>query len=345
MKPITRKYFTPLPAKRIGAGRVIVCSFPLGIASGSGWVSSRIASRVGFESVIARSEAWIAKVFWAVFGAALMPFLHPAFTRFLPLQKVCRNANKQIWLDLSQTFGLAFFFDRAVLICHDLQCHRPHRLKSWARASERFLLRRAAMVVVLSDRDATIVRRMYGIKSARILNIVPLIVPTMAPFLISFDGPITRAAFLGSMDRVENRQAVQWLVENIFPRVPALMVTIIGRPSPPDEIAHPQLVYRGFVSDLAQELSRHAVLLAPLASPAGIKIKVLEALLAQRAVLGTPSAYSGLPKPDDRAWVTSCPERWAATLSHPPHFRITSGSVSRALPAARDIDYTPWLNF
>lgn len=309
--------------------KIIILSFPLNLPYGSGWISREITKRWRFSHFVARRDQLATKALWAVFGILVLPFLHPVFTRFIPFVSLIAHRGDEVWLDLSQTFGSMMFLKNGVAVCHDLQCHRPHRLKTWVRMSERYLLRRAAKVLVLSERDATIVKRLYKVAPVRVVNVVPMLVSDVKPFIKMFRGPVRRAAFLGSVNRVENRDALVWLVKYVLPGAPELVVTVIGAARVGAKVEHPRIIYAGYVVDVSRELLRHDVLLAPMSSRAGIKIKVLEALLAGQAVLGTRAAFSGLAKPT-REWVVDSPREWVSVILSPPTFSLTIEGIRRA---------------
>jgi len=299
----------------------LITPFPIDKKDGAGWVSTRLNGWMRFSSISTRAETLVSKSLWAIFGMLAFPFLHPIYTRYSPVWSRLNRKGEETWLNHSQTFALCLLNSNSVLVCHDLQCHCEHRFKTWARWSERLLLRRAKRVMVLSSRDAKLVSRYYQVPPERIGNLVPVLMPGIHPFERDLSGARGKAAFLGTLARKENREGLRWFVEQVLPGCPGLQVSIIGQVVPEHELHHPQLTYLGFVEDLQSVLAEHPLMLAPLFSRAGIKIKVVEALLAETPVLGTTAAYGGLRPPAD-GWCTNDPADWIRTLNQGGHYQF-----------------------
>jgi autotransporter passenger strand-loop-strand repeat protein len=108
-------------------------------------------------------------------------------------------------------------------------------------------------------------------------------------------------AFIGSAAHEPNRDAVQWLIEEIMPRVwersPAIMCEIVGADWP-DVFTNPldhRIWLAGAVPELSTLFARVRLTVAPLRFGAGIKGKVLESLAAETPCVLTHVAAEGLP--------------------------------------------------
>jgi hypothetical protein len=293
---------------------IIISALPIDSKGGGGWVSSRLNRREKFNQFKIRNDFFLFKAAWAILGILRYPFLHPIFCRYTPWIPRFINRETVVWLNFSQTFALALGSRPCVLVCHDLQCHVPHRFKTWLRWSEGFLLRRGERVVVLSLRDAKVVRRYYKVAADRIENLGPFLTGGLVPFKVEVPGPVQSVAFLGSLDRRENYEGLMWFVQHVLPACPTLQVMIIGQQSPRYSIDHPQLRYLGYVENLKEIIRMQDLMIAPMFSQAGIKIKVIESLLERTPVLGTRASFSGLPKPEG-SWITDRPTEWIARLN------------------------------
>lgn len=294
--------------------KILITPFQIATNDGGGWVSRKIYQWHAFSHSRIRSGSFWGKALCAVKGVFCLPFLHPIFTRYVPFLFLLKNRPNQIWLNFSQTFGAALFVRNSVLVCHDLQCHRRFRLKRWVRWSERLLLNRAAVVQVLSSRDQKLVHRYYGVPLSRIVNIGPRLMDEVQPFGRDIAGPLKRVIFLGTLARAENHEGMAWFVEHVLPHCQELEVLLIGAVDSRFTIRHPQLKYLGFVDDLGAAFAHADLMIAPMFSDAGIKIKVIEALMKKMPVLGTRSAYSGLPMPS-KGFCSNEASAWVALLN------------------------------
>ena len=131
------------------------------------------------------------------------------------------------------------------------------------------------------------------------VTVLPNTVTEVPPAHVAASGP--QALFVGSLGYRPNIDAVRWLAESIVPRlrarVPATAVRVVGRD--PGEDLRGWCVQAGveLVAD-APSLQPHyhaaRVMLAPLRSGGGTRIKVLEALAYGVPVVATPQAVEGL---------------------------------------------------
>lgn len=106
--------------------------------------------------------------------------------------------------------------------------------------------------------------------------------------------------FVGGFTHWPNVDAALWLGREIMPllraRRPHARLTIVGNqpPSAVAALAGEGIVVTGRVPDVAPYLDRAAVVLAPLRSGGGMRMKVLQAMARGKAVVATPLAAEGL---------------------------------------------------
>ena len=165
-------------------------------------------------------------------------------------------------------------------------------MRGWERF-ERAVARCADVVVVLTarDRDA-----MTPYSTSTPVKVIPLDVEAPERSLDPGGRPPLSVLFVGNFHHPPNVEAAIRLVRSIFPAVrrqcPDAVLHIVGE-SPPD-LEGPGVVVTGRVPDVEPWLDRAAVVTAPLASGGGMRVKVLEALAAGKAVVATPLAVEGL---------------------------------------------------
>lgn len=301
----------------------IFSSLPVMSKDGGGWATRRVIKFLRVDRGIViheRSNSILEKIFYAIWGGLLLPFIHPIFTRFLPASVFFCTG--RTYLNFSQTFGALLFSKQAWAICHDLQCHRSFKFMAWVRWSEGVLLRRAERVVTLSNRDAKIVRRLYRVPLSKITSAQSAMLGEINDFskdLSKLGKDMRRVVFLGSLLRRENFEALTWFVEQVLSHVPDLVLEVIGSAPESRRISHPRIKYLGFVEDAQSYLGNSTLMIAPMLSPAGVKIKVIEALELGVPVLGTKNAYSGLSKPSI-GYCSDDSSVWISTLSTPRDF-------------------------
>lgn len=153
------------------------------------------------------------------------------------------------------------------------------------------------------------------------VRVLPNTVAAVAPAPVAASAP--QALFVGSLGYLPNVDAVRWLTESIVPRlralVPGAAVRVVGRDPGADVREWCLQAGVELVAD-APSLEPHyhaaRVMLAPLRSGGGTRIKVLEALAYGVPVVATPQAVEGLG------------------LTHGVDVQVAAGAETIALEAA-----------
>jgi glycosyltransferase involved in cell wall biosynthesis len=168
--------------------------------------------------------------------------------------------------------------------------------KAW-HAFERRIAGRADAVVVLTERDGEVASPLaagapvYTIPLGTDLPATPLDPLGVAPPGI---------LFVGGFGHRPNVEAALVLATRIFPTVstrrPEARLYLVGDKPPPKirALAGKNVVVTGRVRDVREYVSRAAVVAAPLKLGGGMRLKVLEALAAGKALVATPRAVEGL---------------------------------------------------
>lgn len=173
---------------------------------------------------------------------------------------------------------------------------------AWRRY-EASLLNEVQATVVYTERD---------------LHSLAQLVPSARIVRISLGGPLTETApggaraeqeallFVGNFMHPPNVDAAKRLVERIIPRVlseaPKARLYVVGDRAPAflrDE-DRPGVVVTGWVEDVTPYLARAAVVVAPIRTGGGQRVKVIEALSAGKALVASRRAIEGFDLGDGR---------------------------------------------
>ena len=104
---------------------------------------------------------------------------------------------------------------------------------------------------------------------------------------------------LGAMDWEPNIEAVRFLTGNIWPRIreqrPDAVLRLAGRRMPESFRSENGVQIDGEVPDAKSYMCENGILLAPLLSGGGMRIKLIEAMALGRAVVSTPLGLEGIP--------------------------------------------------
>lgn len=166
---------------------------------------------------------------------------------------------------------------------------------------ERDACRRVDSVIAVSEADARVMERDYGI--AKVHDI-----PTGVD--IDFFKPSYNAnsrpnslVFTGSMDWLPNEDAMRFFVDDILPiikqRIPDVHLTIVGRNPYPSlvELAQqdPALTVTGRVDDVRRYIEEAIAFIVPMRIGGGTRLKIYEALAMEKPVISTTIGAEGLP--------------------------------------------------
>jgi glycosyltransferase involved in cell wall biosynthesis len=170
-----------------------------------------------------------------------------------------------------------------------------------ARRSERRMLRQADKIVVLSQKDAGLLPP----GTAEVHVVAPPLVVGMGE--IDRSAPIPgEVLFVGFLARWENEEGLLWFLSDVWPRIKTaapsacLRVAGLGIRSTVSEAARLAGVdLLGFVPDLEPLYERASVVVVPVRLGAGVKFKVVDALVAGVPVVTTTVGAEGI---GDQSW-------------------------------------------
>lgn len=181
------------------------------------------------------------------------------------------------------------------------RCKRWYIRRQWKKFErfERRVFREAADVIAVSEADAQLARERFNAPRVTVVeNGVDLASfrPTNTPRNAS------EILFLGSLDWRPNLDAVQILLDYIFPMVhtqePQAKLLLVGRKPPQwlvDRVRHCEYAeLHGNAADVRPFLHRCGAMVVPLRIGGGSRLKILEALAVQCPVISTRIGAEGL---------------------------------------------------
>ena len=120
--------------------------------------------------------------------------------------------------------------------------------------------------------------------------------------------------WIGGLDWWPNKQAIEWFLKNIWKNVtrirPDARLTLVGKGTERLDTAQiNNIKVFGFAQDLSLVLNKADLLVVPIQSGGGMRVKALDALSRGVPCIGTPLGISGLPKEglyicdDEHEWI------------------------------------------
>jgi GT2 family glycosyltransferase/glycosyltransferase involved in cell wall biosynthesis len=147
-------------------------------------------------------------------------------------------------------------------------------------------------VVTMSERDRRVVT---GTPAVKLPNGVDL--ERFRPAATQPDA--RRLLFIGSFAHRPNVMAIEYFVNDVWPRLRRVDLHIIAgsrheRFPVAADLSQSGIAVEGFVSDVRPAYERATLVIAPLVASAGTNIKVLEAMAMGKAVIATGAGVNGL---------------------------------------------------
>jgi glycosyltransferase involved in cell wall biosynthesis len=146
---------------------------------------------------------------------------------------------------------------------------------------------------------------------------------------------------LGSMDWLPNEEGIRWLLANVWPKVikahPKAKLHLAGNKMPKDLLAleMPGLHVNGRVPDADMYMSKRHVMVVPLFSAGGMRVKIIEGMAMGKCVISTPVGAEGIACTDGEdillaRTATEMAERIGSIIEGPERAR-TIGTAAREL--------------
>ena len=141
-----------------------------------------------------------------------------------------------------------------------------------------------------------------------------------------FPAPVPNLFFLGSMDWLPNIEGMEWFLQNVWQisrsRTPALKLVIAGKSMSRNfNLPNiPGVEISGEVADAKKFMLDNGVMVVPLLSGSGVRVKIIEAMALGKVVIATSVAAKGIPcEHKKNILLADSPEEFAEMI----HFVIT----------------------
>lgn len=146
---------------------------------------------------------------------------------------------------------------------------------------------------------------------------------------------------LGSMDWLPNEEGIRWLLTNVWPKVlkkhGKARLHLAGNQMPKDllELDMERVRVNGRVKNALLYMNTRDVMLVPLFSAGGMRVKIIEGMALGKAIISTPVGAEGIDHTDGRNILiarnmTEFTEHILSLAAHPERIREL-GSAAREL--------------
>lgn len=108
--------------------------------------------------------------------------------------------------------------------------------------------------------------------------------------------------YIGALDWLPNQEGLEWFLDyvwdELYSKVPGIRLHVAGRNAPGPfvkKLNRKGITYHGEVEDAKSFMQAYRVMIAPLFTGSGIRIKILEGMAMGRPVVTTPAGIEGIP--------------------------------------------------
>jgi glycosyltransferase involved in cell wall biosynthesis len=182
-----------------------------------------------------------------------------------------------------------------------LDPRRPLFSREWRRllAYETTMYARAALIFTVSDIDRDDIARLAGPDVPVVPVPIPVDVSGTPAISELTDAP--QVLFLGALDWPPNADAVTFFLAEVWPRVreqvPDASLRIVGRGEAAlarQWAGTPGVQFTGRVPDIEPWIRQSRVMVVPIRSGSGMRVKILDAMARGLPVVATPVGYEGI---------------------------------------------------
>lgn len=124
--------------------------------------------------------------------------------------------------------------------------------------------------------------------------------PQSKPYTASPSRP-KEICYIGALDWMPNMEAVKWFVKSVWPKLkksyPELVFHLAGRNMDPwfSGLSIPGIEVHGEVEDAYEFMQNHGIMISPLFSGGGMRVKIIEGMALARPIVASSVAAEGIP--------------------------------------------------
>ena len=175
-------------------------------------------------------------------------------------------------------------------------------LKSMADRLKRFEINTLIKIdglLPITDRDEKKFRELgYG----KLSLTIPFGIKAKNYHIKSLETDKISVGYIGALDWFPNREGILWFLENVWKKhidsFPDVEFHIAGRNADPElkRTIHftPNVKFHGEVDSAQDFIQEHPIMVVPLFSGSGMRVKIIEGMLLKRAMIVTPIAAEGI---------------------------------------------------
>ncbi|CAN5498322.1 glycosyltransferase family 4 protein [soil metagenome] len=111
---------------------------------------------------------------------------------------------------------------------------------------------------------------------------------------------------IGAMDWIPNQEGIKWFLDQVWPEIerdyPDVKFRFAGKKMPPGffNFQSDRIEVKGFIPDAKEYMNEGTIMIVPLFSGSGMRVKIIEGMAMGRAIVTTPVGMEGIHAVDGK---------------------------------------------
>ena len=176
-------------------------------------------------------------------------------------------------------------------------------------------------LIAVSDRDLKKFKQL-GYKNGAMATPIGLELSNYITVSESLRKTAPSICFIGALDWTPNREGLDWFLQNVWSKInakfPQITFHIAGRNTPEDlkNSNIPNVVFHGEVPDAVDFINLHTIMVVPLFSGSGMRVKILEGMALKKNVITTTLGKEGIDaKHGEHLMIADSPDAFVEAIS------------------------------
>lgn len=233
-------------------------------------------------------------------------------------------------------------WDRSSHLMHGLQKFYLRLLTKRLRKFEQSYLNAYDVLVSITERDGQMLDKLGNTKP-RITSQTGIDLSTLVPCAKDLEFP--SLFHIGSLEWGPNQEGLLWFMQHCWPLIhqkyPELKFYIAGRNAPgwlESKLKTDGLVFLGEIKDAYKFMRSKAIMMVPLRSGSGMRVKIVEGLALGKAIVSTTIGAEGIAATDrENILIANEPSEFLQAVSELIENKELYGEISRnAVPFIRE---------
>ncbi len=177
------------------------------------------------------------------------------------------------------------------------------------------------LLVPITERDGAILNELGNVKPQHVSQ-TGIDTSVLVPNAKNLDW--NSVFHIGSMEWAPNQEGLIWFVENCWPELhqkyPDLKLYIAGRNAPAwliNKLHYPNIEFAGEVDDAYQFMNSKSIMIVPLFSGSGMRIKIIEGMALGKTIVSTEIGAEGIEvNHNENIMIASDADSFVKTISN-----------------------------